>query len=62
MSQPADDDLDAGMDPLGAGSASMPDMQGEGCLLRFSPDALNEEMGADFSFFETPLIRVKESD
>jgi|GEM_PF-5716573 len=43
------DDDHTEADPLGAGAAALPDLQGEGCLLRFSPEALNEQMGADFS-------------
>ncbi|MEH6493123.1 hypothetical protein [Halopseudomonas sp.] len=46
--KPFDDDQSES-DPLTAGAAVLPAMQGEGCLLRFSPEALNEQMGADFS-------------
>lgn len=58
---PNDDDEDAA-DPLAAGSAVMPDLQGEGCLLRFAPDALNDEMGADFSCHELPSASATTSD
>lgn len=48
----ATDDDDDALDPLAAGSAGMPDTQGEGCTLRFSPEALNSDMGADYSLAE----------
>tara|TARA_B100002003_G_scaffold230759_1_gene241166 strand:- start:261 stop:413 length:153 start_codon:yes stop_codon:yes gene_type:complete len=37
------------LSPLAAGAASLPPTLGEGCLLRFDPAELTEEMGADFS-------------
>ena len=61
-SSPFDDSDEDSLDPLAAGSASMPGMQGEGCLLRFAPDDLNDEMGADFSGDERaqPLLAKSE--
>ncbi len=56
-----DDDF-AEADPLAAGAAALPDLQGEGCLLRFSPQALNEQMGADFSAAADTRIELFEDD
>jgi hypothetical protein len=42
------EDDDEGFDPLEAGSAVLPPTLGEGCLTRFDPDRLNENMGTDF--------------
>ncbi|MGY8809844.1 MAG: hypothetical protein ACKVK5_02350 [Pseudomonadales bacterium] len=55
----SDDDVP---DPLGAGSASMPRTQGEGCLSRFSPETLNEDMGADFSSVDIGLAAASDPD
>ncbi|MEL0167597.1 MAG: hypothetical protein VW877_05660 [Pseudomonadaceae bacterium] len=44
-----DDEEDVTFSPLDAGSACLPQTQGEGCLARFDPDELTDEMGADFS-------------
>lgn len=43
------DDEDMTFSPLEAGSACLPPTQGEGCLARFDPDEVTDEMGADFS-------------
>ncbi|UJJ31072.1 hypothetical protein [Halopseudomonas maritima] len=40
--------------PLAAGAANLPPTLGEGCLLRFDPDELTDEMGADFDAPLTP--------
>ncbi|GGE30937.1 hypothetical protein GCM10007421_00800 [Halopseudomonas oceani] len=43
-----DDDDDLILSPLDAGAAGLPPSRGEGCLARFDPDELTDEMGADF--------------
>lgn len=43
-----EDDDEEGVDPLDAGSAVLPPTLGGGCLTRFDPDWLNENMGTDF--------------
>tara|TARA_R110000751_G_scaffold36612_2_gene89347 strand:+ start:299 stop:484 length:186 start_codon:yes stop_codon:yes gene_type:complete len=57
-----DDDEQIESNPLSAGAAALPDLQGEGCLLRYSPEALNEQMGADFSAAATTLTEFSAKD
>lgn len=35
-------------DPLARGAAPLPPTRGEGCLLRYDPDALSEQHGTEF--------------
>ncbi|MED5493491.1 MAG: hypothetical protein VYD45_15420 [Pseudomonadota bacterium] len=41
------------LSPLAAGAATLPPTLGEGCLMRFDPAELSEDMGADFSDLPT---------
>lgn len=42
-------DLEGETNPLTRGAAALPPTVGEGCLMRFDPDSLNDDSGADFS-------------
>lgn len=44
-----DDEDESAFSPLDAGSAGLPATRGEGCLARFDPDELTDDMGVDFS-------------
>ncbi len=44
-----DDEDETAFSPLDAGSAGLPPTRGEGCLARFDPDELTDDMGVDFS-------------